>query len=412
MINNFTQAKQALNGFIPSGSNVTRYNLDNMTKLMDYLDNPQDKLKVIHIAGTSGKTSTSYYTASLLRQAGYEVGLTVSPHIDEINERAQINLISLPEGDYCQELSTFLNLIATSGLNPSYFEVLIAFAYWLFVKRGMEYAVVEVGLGGLLDGTNVISRNDKVCVITDIGLDHTKILGNTIAEIAYQKAGIIQQNNAVFMYDQAKEVMAIAAKRCSDKNAVLNVIQPYPQADINLAELPLFQVRNLHLAVQAVNCVLQRDHGKLLSSAEIVDAAKIYIPGRMEIVQYAGKTLILDGSHNEQKIGALVASMKRQFADDIISILVSFGENKQTSVLNCLKQLREISATIILTAFDIGQDEIRASIKPAELSIYAKEVGFTTIIVESDPQKAIELLVKDDARIGLVTGSFLSFEPC
>lgn len=406
IIDSFSSAKKVLYEYIPSRAGVTKYNLDNMKKLMNFLGNPQDNLKVIHIAGTSGKTSTSYYVASLLLNAGHSVGLTVSPHIDEINERAQINLLSLPEKEYCAELSQFLNIIESSNLNPSYFELLIAFAYWLFAKRNMEYAIVEVGLGGLKDGTNVINRADKVCVITDIGLDHTKILGNTISEIAYQKAGIIQQNNTVFMYRQGSEVMDVIKKRSSRYNANKHIIESANQNYDIPSSLPLFQKRNLNLAINTVNYVLNRDYSKSLTATETQNASKVYIPGRMEVVNYNNKTLIIDGSHNEQKISALVDSIKQQYPAESITLMVSFGENKHTSVLACLKLLHTISNTIILTSFDIGQDEIRNSINPAELATLAQEVGFIKIFTKSEPKQALDLLMEKTTGIGLVTGSF------
>ena len=405
-ITNFIAAKQALYEYIPKGTNVTKYNLDNITKLMKYLGNPQDKVKVIHVAGTSGKTSTSYYLAALLFNAGYSVGLTVSPHIDEINERAQINLQPLPEKEYCEHLSQFLKIIKKFKFQPSYFEVLIAFAYWLFEKRGMQYAVVEVGLGGLMDGTNVINRPDKVCVITDIGLDHTKILGNTISKIAFQKAGVIKHENAVFMYQQDKKVMAVIKKQAKELSAILYLAQPDNNYDVLLTTLPLFQQRNIKLAINTINYVINRDHTSQLTAAEIKNAAKTYVPARMEIVNYHDKTIIMDGSHNEQKINALTESIQRQFGDTPITLLVSFGENKISSVQECMKLLRKISSTIILTAFDIGQDEVRAAIKPDELEIYAKQAGFHTIIVEPDPILALKELIWRTNGIGLITGSF------
>jgi dihydrofolate synthase/folylpolyglutamate synthase len=270
----------------------------------------------------------------------------------------------------------------------------------------MDYAIVEVGLGGLLDGTNVVNRADKVCVITDIGIDHTNILGDTISKIAYQKAGIIKQENAVFMCQQDESVMTVIEKRCSETNSNLNIVNSVFQDYNGQLSLPLFQQRNLNLAICIVDYVLNRDQNKKLTSNEIICASTVYIPGRMEIISYNNKTVILDGSHNEQKIGALVESMRQQYPASSIALLVSFGENKQTSVLSCLKLLRTISPTIILTAFDIGQDEIRISIKPTELAILAKKVGFTNIIIEPEPCVALELLLKNTANIGLVTGSF------
>jgi dihydrofolate synthase/folylpolyglutamate synthase len=405
-IENFKQAQQALNQFIPPQPGARRYSLDCITKLMDYLDNPQNKLKIVHVAGTSGKTSTSYYVASLLHKSGYKVGLTVSPHVDEVNERAQIDLKTLPEKKYCEELSQFLDIVDKSGLVPSYFEVLIAFAYWLFHKYQVDYAVVEVGLGGLLDCTNVVNRTDKVCIITDIGQDHTEVLGSVLDEITVQKAGIIQQNNIVFSYRQSEVITRVVIGKCREKSADLHIIETDYLDDVNLTTLPLFQRRNFNLALQTVDYIKSRDNVGALTIKEIQEASKIYIPARMEIISYHGKTLILDGSHNEQKIGALVTALHQQFPDTLMTILASFGNNKQSSVLASLKLLRSLSSTIIITRFVKGQDEARSAIEPEELVLHAKEAGFTTVIIEPEPYLALELLGKSNMKVGLITGSF------
>src|SRR5665213_2882839 len=125
----FAEANKILSGFIPT-EDTGVYNTDRIKMFMDYLGNPQDKLRVIHVAGTSGKTSTSYYAAALLQAAGKKVGLTVSPHVDEVNERVQINLVPLAEDIFCHELSEFLNIVESSHIAPSYFELLVAFAFW------------------------------------------------------------------------------------------------------------------------------------------------------------------------------------------------------------------------------------------------------------------------------------------
>ncbi len=402
-IKNFKQARKALSQFISPYPTV-RYSLERMIELMNYLGNPQDKLRVIHVAGTSGKTSTSYYAASLLKEAGYKVGLTISPHVDEVNERAQINLMALPEKEYCKELSQFLNIVKVSGLHASYFEVLMAFAYWLFVKNKVDYAVIEVGLGGLLDGTNVIERSDKVCIITDISLDHVEILGDTLDKIAFQKAGIIKNRNAVFSYRQAKMITDVIVNKCRDMGADLHLIESASQTDDH--SLSLFQQRNFYLASQAISYVLMRDYGKTIAKSVEDRALAINIPARMEMAMYHNKQLILDGSHNDQKIGALVDAIKNKFPSSSITILVSFGANKQSSVQASLRLLRTLGSKIIITRFDKGQDDVRASIEPEELAVYAKEVGFKTIIVEPKPLRAFKLLVADKADIGLVAGSF------
>ncbi len=130
----------------------------------------------------------------------------------------------MQETEYCREFTVFLGLIERAAIHPSYFELLVAFAYWEFARQKVDYAVVEVGLGGLLDGTNVVHRLDKVCVITDIGLDHMAILGNTLAAIAHQKAGIILPHNVVCMHRQPEEVISVVRQVVAEKQAELRLV--------------------------------------------------------------------------------------------------------------------------------------------------------------------------------------------
>lgn len=401
-ITTFQQANQALDRFISTPSGPRRYSLDRMRQLMNSLGNPQNKLKVIHVAGTSGKTSTAYFVASLLQNAGFSTGLTVSPHVDEVNERTQVDMKSLPEQEFCYELGQFLKLVDASNLQPTYFEVLVAFSFWLFERRKVDYAVVEVGIGGLLDCTNVINRDDKVCVITDIGMDHTEILGDTIEEIAAQKAGIIQSENAAFISRQSDAVMTSITRQCQNAGVELHV-----NSGLNKkSDLSIFQRRNFGLALDAVSYVLMRDANKKLDDAIVKEAASVYIPGRMEIVNYKHKTLILDGSHNEQKISALVEGVAEKFPEAQVTLLVCFGRNKQSSLAKSMKKLSQLSTKIILTSFGDGQIGIWPSMDPLVMAAQAKKAGFKTIIVEPRPEAAFEMLMKDDSPIGLVTGSF------
>jgi dihydrofolate synthase/folylpolyglutamate synthase len=404
----FAQAETALAQFVRPDAPLGNYTLEIMSALMAFLGNPQDELNVIHIAGTSGKTSTAYYVTSLLTTAGYMTGLSISPHIKQINERAQINLLPLPEAEYCEQLATFLDLVDESMLQPSHFELMVAFAYWLFHKLGIEYAIIEVGLGGLLDGTNVVRRPDKIGVITDIGLDHVEVLGDTLAKIAAQKAGIIHYGNDVLMYEQSGEIMAVVKKVSRAKKAKLHVIldNPVQKHDV----LPLFQQRNFYLAVNVVRFTLERDGHHELTLAQLDRAAKVHIPGRMDVMSYHGKTLILDGAHNEQKITALVESIEDQFAGRAISLMVAFGQNKQSSVHESLKLLRRLGSSIIVTSFIKGQDEVRRPIDPTKLAELAAQVGFSSISIEPNPFEALKLLEKSSANVHLIAGSFYLLE--
>jgi dihydrofolate synthase/folylpolyglutamate synthase len=408
MLTNFDQVNAALARFVPTGIVSGNYTLETMKKLMTYLGNPQDSLKVIHIAGTSGKTSTAYYVTSLLKGAGYSTGLSISPHIHQVSERAQIDLMPLVEQDYCVQLSEFIDLVYKSGLEPSHFELMVAFAYWLFHRRKVDYAVIEVGLGGLLDGTNVVTSPDKICVITDIGFDHVEILGDTLAKITAQKAGIIHQSNDVFMYQQSDEVMDVVNQVIQKRDARLHAI--LPKKGNAHADLPPFQIRNFFLAKTVVEFTLKRDGKVAISDSQEEKASLVHIPGRMDVQSYHGKTLIMDGAHNEQKITALVEAVKAQFVDQDITMLVAFGQNKQASVSKSLSLLRQLGSTIIVTQFMKGQDEVRTAIDPDELANLAKQAGFRAVTVEPNPINALQLLQQSDTAVNLIAGSFYLLE--
>lgn len=407
MVQDIKDIEKALRAFITGAPRIGKYSLHRMNELMDFLGNPQDNLKVIHVAGTSGKTSTSYYIASLLKAANFKVGLTVSPHIEIVSERAQINLESVDSANYAKDMTYFLDIVNKSNIKPTYFEVLIAFAYWYFDKEKVDYAVIEVGLGGLLDATNVVNRSDKLCVITDIGLDHTEILGSSLSDIAYQKAGIIQVMNRVFMNWQDDEIISIIADQCEKKQAKLTVCDDSSivgQQGI-LRLLPSFQKRNFQLAKYTVDYVLDRDGALSLKPEQINIASKVLIPARMEIFDFANKRIIIDGSHNPQKIGALVDSVLERFGDKSISLLVSFGANKEASVKDNITQLRRLTDKIIITEFHMSPGENKFAMSAEKIKAIVEEAGFLDIEVALDPKDALCKLKNDRSDVGLVTGS-------
>ncbi|MCL2038309.1 Mur ligase family protein [Candidatus Saccharibacteria bacterium] len=368
--------------------------LQRMRDLMAALGNPQNEVRAVHVAGTSGKTSTAYFAAEFLRRAGYEVGLTVSPHIEDVRERAIIGGEVLSKGEYAGRLAEFLELVREIGLQPSYFEFYMAFFYWLAVWEKLDFVVVETGLGGLHDGSNVISRPDKICIITDIGFDHMEILGESLAEIAEQKAGIIQSGNAVFMYEQGLEVMDVVRARCEEVGAKLTVVRD--------DESPDFQVRNAGLAAQALEEQVGLTPG---------DLADMQVPARAEEFSWRGKKVILDGAHNPQKLRAFADFVKSR-GDEAAILVVSFGANKAASLAENLAILRELGERVVLASFqDMSlETNFRESLDFAVMEEAAKEAGFGDVEVGGAAESALERAAKKADELGvkkiIVVGSF------
>jgi dihydrofolate synthase/folylpolyglutamate synthase len=401
--NNFAAVEQYLSQYWPTAK--TAYSLSRMTRLTDYLGNPQNKLRIIHIAGTSGKTSTAYYCASLLGLTGQKVGLTVSPHISCVNERVQINLEPLPEKKFCREFSIFTDLVKEIDILPTYFELMMAFAFWFYDKERVDYAVVEVGLGGLLDATNVIDRADKVCVITDIGLDHVTILGKTLPKITAQKAGIIQQHNDVFCHQLEPAVMAVIQKVCLKNQAQLHIAGS-PVTDKGLAFLPLFQQRNFNLAKNAINYILNRDNLPAINQSQLIQAAQIKIPGRMELLRYRQKTVILDGAHNYQKLHELALSIKHQFPGQRIAVLIAFSGGRDYRYKNNVKEIVNLADTIIISSMQQNISSVHPAQDPQNIAKLCQAAGAQKVIVTKNLKQAIEQLVGSDENLLLITGSF------
>jgi len=401
-ITSIDQANQILAAYVPLVKEITGKNItvERMWPLLEQIGNPHKRLKVVHVAGTSGKTSTAYFIANFLNQSGKKVGLTVSPHVDSVTERIQINGKSLDDELFCTYLEEFLGLI--DSRQPTYFELLIAFAFWVFDREKVDYAVVEVGLGGLHDATNVLTAADKVCVITDIGLDHTDILGKTIPEIAGQKAGIIHEHNVVYCIKQDEIVMETIEKHCQDRHAQLCVLS---LEDEQLpSKLPLFQQRNWFLAKNVADYVIERDNLSPLTDLQVEESYKTYVPARMEIVDYEGRKVIMDGAHNPQKMTALVRSLQAKFPDQTFDVLIGMLSGKDLEAT--LKILLPVVRTVTATSFKAEQDMPRGSIEPSEIIRIAQVLGLKDVQIIPGPRQAFQELIASGDKSILVTGSF------
>ncbi|HEX7633472.1 MAG TPA: Mur ligase family protein [Candidatus Saccharimonadales bacterium] len=408
-IRNIEEANAVLLPYVPlvaelTGKDVT---LERIRPFMALLGNPQDRLKVVHIAGTSGKTSTAYYMAALLRATGASVGLAVSPHIDSIRERAQVNGELLPEAAFCEHLGVFMDLVKQSPESPTYFELLYAFAPWLFDRLGLDYAVIETGMGGLHDATNVASRADKVCIITDIGYDHMHILGNTLAKIAAQKAGIIHQGNTVFTFEQDKEIMDVIKSEAASKKAALHSIAANPelfeQADFG-ADMTEYQKRNWLLAQKTTDYIINRDRLQHLTRQVLHKTQATKIPARMDEVQVGDKKLIMDGAHNAQKMVAFVDSLRLRYPGAHPALLVSLKTGKDYEQVVPL--LAQWPSQIIVTTFETTQDLPVKSMNPDVLAEAFRQAGAKHVTSIADQHEAYQALLAQPEKLCVIAGSF------
>ena len=303
--------------------------LDRVTELLDKMGNPQKDLKFIHIAGTNGKGSTAAMTASILRKAGYCTGLYTSPYIYQFGERMQVNGQLIPDDELIEITEYVKPLADTMAETPTEFELITAIAFEFFKRRKCDIIVLEVGLGGLLDATNVIST-PEVAVITNIGLDHTDILGNTLEEIAFNKAGIIKENGHAVIYRGTAGVEKVFEDACRERNTKLKKAnfdglklkshdlfeQVFDCGEYQDIHLPLLGDHQLHNAavVLAIAETLQ-EIGWKITKENIYDGIRdVSWPGRFDIV-CRDPLFIIDGGHNPQCLEALVKNIQDYLTD-------------------------------------------------------------------------------------------------
>lgn len=313
----YQQALEKIHSLDAFGS---RPGLDRIKKFLDILGNPQDKLKFVHVAGTNGKGSTCALISSVLREAGYKTGLFISPYITDFCERIQINNTPVDGqilADAVEETFPILLKLREEDCIITEFEYVMALQFLIHSKENCDIVVLETGLGGLLDCTNVILP-PVATVLTTIGLDHTGILGETIEEIAQQKCGIIKQNSPIITSIQEKSVMDIIEKTAKKNNSAVykseNIQIEVVSQDINATKfiykgteitLPLIgnhQIENGKTALATID-VLQKSFD--ISAENIAKGfATAVNPARFEVLSNA-PFVILDGAHNPNGIEAL-----------------------------------------------------------------------------------------------------------
>ena len=377
--------------------------LDRMNALLSALGNPEADFRAIHIAGTNGKGSTAVMTASILEEAGFTVGLYTSPHLEDECERVQIwnGIHHMIDQTRFDELKSKARAAAE---NATVFEIYTAAAYMYFAEMKPDYVVLETGLGGRLDSTNTISK-PLVSVITQVGLDHTAELGNTIFKIAHEKAGIIKPGVPVVSQTSDLNVKNVFVRAAAEKGCefidVSAVFDRY--RDVELSMKGEHQIRNAATAVETI-----RAAGIEVSDEAVrIGLANAYIPGRFEILneEIAGieePFFIIDGAHNPDAIEALTQALS-MFAREhhIKRIYVIFGCMKDKNYMRMIQLLTANmkGCTYATAAVDYGRAE-----DPERLGEVFSACGRKCIICDSATE-AYEISKDGNYGCVLVTGS-------
>ncbi len=394
--------------------------LERITHLMEVLGNPHYSFKSIHVGGTSGKGSTSTLIASILTAQGYKTGLHLSPHLQIINERFQINCKQVATTELAEIFERVKPAIAQVARDnpfgqPSYFEAQVALAFCLFEAQQVDVAIIEVGLGGRLDATNILSS--QVSVLTSVGLDHTEILGDTIEEISQDKACIIKDNQNVVCGFSQETTRDIVAQYCQQKNSSLwqlgkdftfsfnggslTVSLPDKVYDnLSLKMLGEFQASNAACAVAAAYLFSQ---SKISDFAVREGLAIASIPGRMEILQ-TEPVVILDGAHNPDKMASASQAVNNLFDNHKKIIVLSLKKGKIAE--DILPYLVVNAKFIILTKF--GIKELWEPFLPEELDVIIKSITpDVPCFIINDPIEAVKYALSsaDINDLVWITGS-------
>jgi dihydrofolate synthase / folylpolyglutamate synthase len=402
--------------------------LDRMRALLGKLGDPQDQFKSVHVAGTKGKGSTCAMLDCALRASGYTVGLYTSPHLMDVRERIQISGQLIPHPAFTDLLQQVVDAAAklpARHRDVTYFEALTAMAFLRFAEQAVDVAVIETGLGGRLDATNVITP--EVSVITAIGYDHMQILGNTLGAIAREKAGIIKPGVPVITIQQPEEAIDAISEVADERGSELRVLARDIEFSYRFEASPKLgphtcvclstsRVAFEHVSVplpgehQALNCGLAlaaidrlSERGFTLRETSMIESLEeVTLAGRMELISSSPRVLI-DGAHNPESLKALMRSIGAHVPYDSMVVIFGCAEDKDIDGL-----LREISLGADKVVFTRARANQRA-MDPEELAKRFAEVSGRMSQTAPDYPAALETAQQAVGREDLicVTGSFV-----
>lgn len=406
--------------------------LDRMRTLLSLLGNPEEKFISIQVSGTSGKGSTAYYISLMATKLGYKTGLSISPHLQRLNERVQINNIQIDD----EALILLVNEIKYSidkmkkmivG-EPSYFEALMAIGFLYFAREKVELVIIEVGLEGKYDASNLLTP--IIGVLTNIDLDHVEYLGNTVEKIAKEASSMIKNKEIIVSGVRQESVIKIVSKIARKNNAVFNLLgkdfyferkkDSYGKLvfsyfgkrkilNIYLSMFGDYQIENATLAIRTIEIL--GDFGFIISDEAIRDAlSSAYFPGRFEIIEnnlsITKSTIILDGAHNQAKMMAFITQLHFLYPNKKKIFIVAFKKNKDIDRM--VQEIIDEADIIIATKFSISTTYMAFAMEAKDVAeIIRNKNSDINLLIKSSAtlslKKAIDIAKVEDLII--VTGS-------
>lgn len=399
-----------------------KFGLEPMRAVMSRMGDPHTRCRVIHVAGTNGKTSTSRIAGQVLATQGYSAGVFTSPHLQAVEERIAVNGRSLTRLQFAEAISEVAEVIAEEvadgGRGLTYFELTAAAAFAHFARAGVDAMVLEVGLGGRLDATNVVSA--EVAVLTGLGFDHTQYLGDTLPQIAREKLGIVAPGARLVCGDIPPEAAPVVERKVRvsgaevlwlGKDFGVRSISAMPEGGWRVSvdglygsyenlRLPLrgrHQIRNLAVAVAAAEAWLERG----LDADRLRPGLRLFsVPGRMELISRDSTLLLLDGAHNPEACTALAKSIAEEFGEGgWVGVLGVMGDKDLESMIAALAPLLD---KVVASRADSPR-----ALYPHEMAGRIKRVWDLPVIQCADPAEAIQRACSLAGRGGrvLVAGS-------
>ncbi len=393
-----------------------KFGLDNIRRFTQAFDQPYTSYSSIHVGGTNGKGSTSALIASILKNAGFRVGLFTSPHIVSFTERIKVNGEEITEHEVIELTEVMRDVVARSeGFSPTFFEVVVMMAFLYFERKQVDVAVFEVGMGGRLDATNIITP--LVSVITNIDYDHKEFLGDTLKEIAHEKAGIIKGGVPIVTSSQEREAMEVIKKKARENNATLHKFgeefwsflkketiseicfdyHSKNSLEISDITLPLageYQMHNASVAIKAATIALDclrfdvaRKQKDGIVSVIRDGLAEIHWQGRLEMIR-ENPPIMIDGAHNPAAALALSKALKRNFLVHYRSIILVLGIMGDKDARGIMEPLLPLASEVILTAPGYSR-----AATPENLSGIAASLGFFHLRIARTVKDAIEMAI-------------------